>query len=429
MKLNWLFRVKAGALQFTIFVAVLIALLLGALILYAYTFVYMKEQSKGAIENIQLSNIGISHLLEKQDNNADTLKLDFSNNENQSIKIHLSSWGVFEKAFVRSHFRKKVFVKVAILGSLINTEEDPTLILQDTHNPLTVVGKTRIKGNTFLPEQSVKSGYIAGNSYYGKQLIYGSIKKSDLTLPKVNATILKAIPFYLQEYKPLKQNEYINLDSKHKIAVSFKENTKGSYSKSPIVLEENTIRGNVIIKSDTLIRIKNTAFLKDIILVAPIVEIEDGVIGNFQVIASNKITVGKKCTLNYPSALVLYQDNKDKLEVVSNSILENKIFIDEGTVIKGSVLYFQTKETSDFQTQIVLEKDARIKGQVFCNGNFELKGIVSGTVCTKLFIANQAGSIFINHVYNGEIENENIPNFFGGIILENEHKVVMKWLY
>jgi cytoskeletal protein CcmA (bactofilin family) len=294
---------------------------------------------------------------------------------------------------------------------------------------LTIVGKTTIKGNVFLPTQGVKSGYIAGNSYYGNQLIYGSVKNSTTVLPKLNSRTIESVSFYLKDYKPLKPEDYINLESIQRIAVSFKENTKGSYSKNAIVLQNREITGNIIIKSDTLIHVKNTAILKDMILIAPNVEIEDGVVGSFQVIASKRIMVGKKCQLNYPSALVLYQDNTKSPSLVSSTVFENKIFIDSGSIIRGSILYFQTKEISDFQTQIVLEKDSRIKGQVYCNGNFELRGTVSGSVYTKQFMANQAGSVFVNHIYDGVIENENIPAVFGGIILENGPKTVMKWLY
>jgi cytoskeletal protein CcmA (bactofilin family) len=427
--LKWDLKLKSGALQFTVFISVLIALLLSALILYAYTFIYMKEQSKGAIENIQLSEIGIEHLLEQQELSTDTLNIDFIKNENQNLKVHLSPWGIFEKGFVVCQFRKKIFKKIAIIGTLTNSEVSPTLFLQNTQNPLTVVGRTTIRGNVFLPAQGIKTGYIAGNSYYGSQLVYGTVKNSTSSLPKLNQDILESLLVYLKDYKPLKSEDYINLETNQSIAVSFKEKTKGSYSKNIIVLENREITGNVIIKSDTLIRVKNTALLKDIILIAPNIEIEDGAAGHFQAIASKRITVGKMCSLNYPSALVLYQDNKTGPSLVSKTAFENKIFIDSGSTIRGSVLYYQTKEASDFQTQIVLEKDARIKGQVYCNGNFEIKGTVSGSVYAKQFIANQAGSIFVNHIYDGMIENENIPIVSGGVILENESKTIIKWLY
>lgn len=424
-------KIRSSALQFTVFIAVLIALLLAGLVLYAYTFIYMKEQSKGAIENIQIADIGIQSLLEQQELNTDTVQIDFIKKENQSIKTNLSQWGVFQKGIAITQFRKKKFTKTALIGSLIIADKSPTLFLQETHNALTVVGSTKIQGIAYLPTQGVNSGYIGGNSYYGSQLIYGKIEKSSSELPKPEKTFLDAVIFYLKEYKIENQKDYINLNSGNRITNSFKEKTKGFYSENAITLENKIIAGNIIIKSETIIKVRKTALLKDIILIAPIIEIEDETIGNFQAIASKKITLGKKCNLNYPSALLLFQDNKN--DIIDNNnynnLSENKIFIDAESILKGCVTYIQTKETSDFQTQIILEKDSKIKGQVYCNGNLEIKGTVSGSIYTKQFVANQAGSIFMNHVYNATIENESVPAIYGGLILEKEPKTVLKWLY
>ena len=422
-------KLKSGALQFTVFIAVLIALLLAGLILYAYTFIYMKEQSKGAIENIQFADIGIQSLLEQKELSLDTAQIDFIKKENQSIKTNLSQWGIFQKGIVVTQFRKKKFTKTAIIGSLINADLSPTLFLKETHNALTVVGTTSIRGIAYLPTQGVNSGYIAGNSYYGSQLIYGSIKKSTAELPKPEKTVLEALDNYIKTYKIETQQDYIDLNASSGIINSFKSRTKGYYSQNPIVLENKIISGNIIIKSETSIKIKKTALLTDVILIAPIIEIEDETTGSFQAVASKKITMGKKCNLIYPSALVLSQDNKNSANEISTIPFDNQIFIDAGSTVRGTVCYLQTKEIADFQTQIVLEKEAKIKGQVYCNGNFEIKGTVSGSVYTKQFVANQSGSIFMNHVYNATIENENVPKFYGGVILEQEPKTVLKWLY
>ncbi|WP_281228741.1 hypothetical protein [Flavobacterium aquiphilum] len=424
-------KIKSGALQFTVFIAVLIALLLSGLILYAYTFIYMKEQSKGAIENIQIADIGIQSLLEQKELSTDTLQIDFLRKENQTIKTHLSRWGVFQKGVTTTQFRKKKFTKTAIIGSVITADKSPTLYLQETRNPLTVVGKTKIQGIAYLPIQGVHSGYIDGNSYYGSQLIYGRVEKSTSELPKTEKSFIATLNFYLKEYKINHSEDYINLNSSSRITNSFKEKTKGFYSENAITIENKTITGNIIIKSETSIKIKKTALLKDLILIAPIIEIEDETNGCFQAIASKRITLGKKCNLAYPSALLLFQDNKssDGGNSNFNSLPKNQIFIDTGSNLKGTITYLQTKETPDFQTQIVLEKDSKIKGQVYCNGNFEIKGTVSGSVYTKQFVANQSGSIFMNHVYNATIENQNIPEVYGGIILEQEPKTVLKWLY
>lgn len=422
-------KLKSGALQFTVFIAVLIALLLAGLILYAYTFIYMKEQSKGAIENIQFADIGMQSLLEQKELSLDTAQIDFIKKENQSIKTNLSQWGIFQKGIVVTQFRKKKFTKTAIIGSLINADLSPTLFLKETHNALTVVGTTSIRGIAYLPTQGVNSGYIAGNSYYGSQLIYGSIKKSTAELPKPEKTVLETLANYFKTYKIEIQQDYIDLNASSRIINSFKSRTKGYYSQNPIVLENKIISGNIIIKSETSIKIKKTALLTDVIIIAPIIEIEDETVGNFQALASKKITMGKKCNLSYPSALVLSQDNKNTANEISTIPFDNQIFIDAGSIVRGTVCYLQTKEIADFQTQIVLEKEAKIKGQVYCNGNFEIKGTVSGSVYTKQFVANQSGSIFMNHVYNATIENENVPKFYGGIILEQEPKTVLKWLY
>lgn len=429
MKIQLNHKLKSGALQFTVFVAVLIALLLSGLILYAYTFGYMKEQSKAAIENIQLSDTAIAYLLEQSEISKDTLTIDFINKEKQTVKVQVSPWGIFEKAVAVTQHRKKIFTKLAIIGSTSSAANSPTLFLQEILNPLSLVGNTKIKGTAYLPSQGVKSGYIAGNSYYGSQLIYGKIERSASELPQLHKKTLDQLAFYNNEYKPRKQEENINLEATRRLVNSFKARTKNVYSKDVLVLKDVTFTGNIVIKSDTLIIIKKTAFLKDLIVIAPIIEIESGTTGNFQALATKRITVGKDCTLNYPSALVLYQDNKLPKINISNIPFDNQIFIDAASIIKGSVCYLQTKTESDYNAQIVLEKQSRIKGQVYCNGNFELKGTVSGSVYTKQFIANQAGSIFINHIYEGTIENENVPAFFGGIVFEKERKTVMKWLY
>jgi cytoskeletal protein CcmA (bactofilin family) len=422
-------KLTSGALQFTVFIAILIALLLGGLVLYAQTFLYFKEQSKATIDNIHFSNTGINYLLKQNELNTDTIALNFSEKNNQSIQGHISQWGIFIKAYVKSQHRKKVFIKSALAGGSMDTETTPTLFLQETYNPVSVVGNTKIKGVAYLPSQGIKTGYIGGQSYYGSQLVYGKIEKSELKLPNLEKKYLEQLKLYSENSKPINNDEFVNINSRKKILNSFEKKTIYIYSNRLLNIDDVAISGNVIIKSDTLIRVKKTAQLKDVIIIAPIVEIEDETSGCFQVMARKKILVGKKCSLSYPSALVLLQDNRN-INNQSNQKYDNQIFIDKESNIKGCVCYFQTKEIlSDFNTQIVLEEKSSIKGQVYCEGSFELKGTVSGSVFTRQFIANQLGSIFVNHIYNGVIENDNIPKIYSGLIYENHTKVVMKWLY
>jgi cytoskeletal protein CcmA (bactofilin family) len=245
-------------------------------------------------------------------------------------------------------------------------------------------------------------------------------------LPKINQQILKGLFVYLKSYRAAND---INLSLHPSTSNSFEKKTKGFFSSRKISLEDCSVTGNVIIQSDTLIIVKKSAHLKDIILIAPAVVIEDYCTGNFQVIASKSIRMGKMCKLSYPSSLILAQDNKETSDIPIQQPYENKITIDSETILKGVVCYIQTNDAPDFKTQLVLEKHAQIKGEVYCQGNFELKGTVSGAVFTRKFVSNMAGSIFVNHIYSGTIENETVPDIYSGILLEDDKKTVTQWLY
>ena len=421
-------KLRSGALQFTVFIGLLIALLLGALVLYAYTFYYMKEQAKGTVAMIQLSNFGIDYVIAAPIVSSDTLQVSLLEEDNKRIQVQLAPWGVFEKAHSKAHFRNKHFVKTAIIGGKFSAETTPVLYLQETQNGLSLVGTTAIKGVAFLPSQGVKTGYIAGNSFYGAKLIDGATEKSKTSLPPLSKNVLASLD-ELFKTNPSEQQEMGAVNLVKASVHSFVAATTYWTSKNPIVIENVSVTGNVVIKSAQQINVKASAHLKDVILVAPTVIIEEGTKGVFQVMASKQITVHKNCELSYPSSLVLYQEALDTSQRNTPNSTINQIFIDSGALIRGVVLYYNKKEVSNFDTAIKIESRATVKGQVYCNGNIDLQGSVSGTVLTKQFLANQGGSIYVNHIYNGKINNDALPTTYGGLLFEQQPKTIMKWLY
>jgi hypothetical protein len=177
-----------------------------------------------------------------------------------------------------------------------------------------------------------------------------------------------------------------------------------------------------------MITVRNTAILRDVILSAPVIIIEDGVKGNFQAIADTTIKVGRDCLLSYPSALVLME--KESRPEVSDDEFDNKIFINTGSDLRGSICYFDRKEQErDFKANIFINAGS-LKGEIYNEGNLELKASsVVGTVYTKNLVTNERGTTFVNHLYNSSIDSELLPQDFGGILFENQSKSVMKWLY
>lgn len=412
-------RIFSGALQFAIYTAAVVALLLFGLILYLHTFSFFGQQINSNNTNIKATDKGFSTVLKENQIVNDTLIIPSFEDSFQITKAISDYWGIFQKTKIVTSKNNKKFQKVALIGSHFEHQDRKTLYLKDLFKPLVVVGNTRIEGIASLAEQGIRPGNIAGNSYYGNQLIYGRIERSSDKLPELNNSFYENIDYLLKYKKPNKNNDYLEINLKN--VNSFFDTTKWLYSNSILTIQDEFI-GNIIIKSDTLIRITNTSKLKDIVLIAPTVIIEDNVSGTFQVIASNRIKVGKNVVLNYPSSLILKKDKIDNEK-------DNMLFIDENSIVKGIVCYVTPNLVSNFSTELFCSEKSTLLGEVYCDGNFELKGSVIGSVYTHQFISNTSGTLFINHLYNASLSSNKLPDYYSGLLFENQSKSIMKWLY
>ncbi len=157
----------------------------------------------------------------------DTAKIISPPNKNTGIKLFLipvllSSESIASLAAVLIPFPKRSvaravkiqsgYVKTAIIGGKFSTETTPVLYLQETQNGLSLVGTTAIKGVVFLPSQGVKTGYIAGNSFYGAKLIDGATEKSKTSLPPLSKNVLASLD-ELFKTNPSEQQETVTVNS------------------------------------------------------------------------------------------------------------------------------------------------------------------------------------------------------------------------
>ncbi len=420
-------KLKAGALQYTIFIAVVIALLIFAFISLTFTQQHFKAKASNYLQTIHHANLGVHHTLTEQIVYDKPVEVQLSEQSEATTTIEKKHWGIFDRLTTTASIKKETFIKNSLLGGFLTMR--PALYLQNNNQPLVVVGDTRIEGKVFLPKQGAKRGTIAGNSYAGSQLIYGSTEISRTALPQVkNRKYIKQLTqgnLSSESAASLELVEHVTLIN------SFTNPTQLFYSSTAIDLRLVKLTGNISIRSSSKIRVYASAELTDVLLIAPKIEILDKVEGNFQAFATKNITLGKNCKLNYPSALVLYE--KDK-KVISNQPNNqdkeiDQIMIDSGSEIRGIVAYLSDNKMNTFKPQIVLEDDTYITGEVFCNQNIELKGTVKGSVYTKQFIANQFGSIYQNHIYNGKILSKNFPKQYCGLAFEKNSTKVVKWLY
>jgi len=417
-------KLKGGALQLTLFIIVVIALLLAAFVLIINVHDRFEVQTQFVKKTIENSNQGIRYAI---NNDFKTITLKSDDNDYSKTMLSKTNWGIFEKVISTSILKTNQINKIALLGAKQPEFKRSALYIEENNKPLVVVGNTRIKGLTYLPKRGIKAGTIAGQSYYGSQLIYGNTAQSS-DLPELNNSIL----IYLKQLKKIgsgiPQDAFLSINRTKKYQNSFLKPTKFIISNGVINLSEAQLIGNIVVKSKTKIYVSDSSQLNDVLLIAPEVIIKSNVKGAFQAIASKKITVEPHVTLEYPSALVLLSDQQG--EISSNLAKQDPLItIGRNSKIKGSIVSITPKTVTNFKPQIFIDTNSTIMGEVYCNENIELLGTVKGSVFTANFVANQKGSIYQNHLYNATIDISALNSNYSGLLFENSKKSVAKWLY
>ena len=415
-------KIKAGAIQYVLVISVVIIIVLFAFISLVYTQKKIQLKSLLFKEAIEATYMGFNYLKTNSIPFNTNTKISFTDYDFEQTEISKKPWGIFDIGIARTTLKKETFLKVALLGN--KNKGGKALYLAENNQALVLVGDTNIKGDVVLPKRGVKTGTIAGTSYYGTKLIDGNIKKNANNLPKIqNIAYLKQ----LLKALPTEAIEYISLEDNMSLNQSFTENTLVYKTSENLSLKDIQLRGNIVIISTAAITVYPSAILEDVLVIAPTVTLEKNVNGNFQVFASKSIHLKKGVQLQYPSSLVLLQKEVSKA-INSNRNKIHGIKIDNNALVKGPVLFYSDDKKNGYGTQILIEENAQVIGEVYCTKNLELRGKVAGVVYTNNFIAKEAGSIYNNHLYNAEINSSNISKKYNGLYIDIENKQVAKWV-
>ena len=421
-----LFKIKAGALQFSIFVTVIIAIILASFIILIHTHKRFIVQTKFVVETIDNTNKGIDYVLNHNINLNETHNINLQDEDYKTLNAERNHWGVFEKISITSKIKTNTFTKTALIGASQPKKNRLALYLEDQNKPLVVVGNTKIQGLAYLPKQGIRTGNISGHSYYGNRLIYGPTRISN-SLPKIQNEITKQIKTINKDINNIRPNLFLDINKTKSHQNSFLNPLKVIYSLNDINLSGVSLIGHIIIQSKTKIVVESSSNLKDVILIAPTVEIKDRVKGVFQIISRKKITIGKHCSLNYPSAIVLIEN---KLSTASSKKNEdNQIIINKSSNIKGAIVFLGNTKLRNYNPQVIINENSKIEGEIYCNQNLELKGDVNGSVYTSNFLAKQSGSVYQNHIYNGTISTDKLAQEYVGLLFKDSKKSIIKWLY
>ena len=419
----WNRKIPAGALQFVLFIGVVIAILLLSFVLVSHTHGHFQKKTDSTIEVIRAADLALQKSFSETVEKGQTKNISLDNLLGIETEVSSTLWGLLELRKVKAKKASYTFEKLAFTGH--SDDQRPALYLKDNQRPLVLAGRTRIQGTAYLPERGVKMGNIHGNSYSAPQLIYGEKKQSQGELPQLSKNI-KGQMDLLSKTSFVPHGEVIRLKRDMVLKNSFKEGTKVIQG-DIIELGNITLKGNIIVRASHSIRVKASSNLRDILLLAPTIQIEDRTKGSFQAVANTSIRIGKGAELAYPTVLALKTVGHDDAR---NQSPEPNILLDSNAQVRGIVLYEDTSEPNRFKPHIKIEEHAKVYGEVYSTQNVELIGSIYGSLTTAGFVAVENGNIYQNHIYNGRINSGLLPMEYAGLTYQNTvSNQVAKWVY
>lgn len=415
-------KIRAGALQFVLLIGTLISVLLLTFVLLHQTHSLFVKKTAKTIEVIQKADLGLQLALQQEMALNDSVSLSMESGDGIALTAVKTYWGVFEKYTMVSQFGKTRFVKTALVGG--GVEEDfSALYIKDNNRPMIVAGKSKISGDAHVPQQGIRQGTIRGQFHQFGSPVYGRLKTSSSTLPALNSGLRTHMKQLIaQEMGGFGQN---TIRFSRGLAYSNSFGSPTQYLQGDVIrLSGTDLRGNIVVKASQQIIVGRDSYLKDVVLVAPQITIENGFKGSLQAIATHGILVGEGVMLEYPSALVVERGSRPNPKEQCKA----NITIAKGTEIGGVIAYFENSEERNYFPQITIAEKVLVQGEIYCEKNLELKGNVIGNVTTDAFVALENGSVYQNHLFQGTINATLIPEPYAGL-LYNTKKAVAKWLY
>jgi len=346
---------------------------------------------------------------------------DLFGEKRDSVEMSSGNWGMLSYISVKAFSGDRSRSKSALMGPLLHSKEEYAIYLANSNKTFSLCGNTLIKGKCFIPESGVKRIHIDGIDFMGDQLIEGDQEKSTSALPEIRKEFTDHVASYLQGKFDDKDSVMIFTGDSVKVLRSFRERTLVMKNSGPMVLENIEYRGKIIIQASGWVEIKNTAILEDIVIMAPVIFIDEGFKGSGQFFASDSLMTGNDCKFLYPSVLAVI-GIKDTASAMLN--------LGEGSKVMGAVFNYQQKQAVNNRNLLSLSKDSEVYGQVYSNGLLEIKGSVYGSVVCEKFILRTNSSIYENHLLDATVDISKLPEGFIGVSLlkENKDLDILKWL-
>ena len=407
---------KASALYIVIIISTVIAIFSASLIAtaYFYRLEYQKTLRYNRLHANLKSGIALALAEKYEADGENTISL--FGQEEDSVSINKEYWGVFDALTVKS-YKLTDTLKKAFLMAVKDSVDRAAIYLADEDRPLSVSGSTRITGDVYLPKAGIKQAYVEGKPYSGKELVYGAIKNSERKLPTLTQARLAEIKKWLSDSSGMEMKLRDSLSQSFYQPFALIRLPKKNAS------IEGRLSGKIIVVCDTTISIKRTASLRDIIIYAPAIVVEEGFRGSCQLFARDSIVAGKNCAFDYPSCMGVIKPEDSKIQA--------KVVLGGRTKFNGILFSWEGNRT-ELQTMVSLGKESYTSGEVYSSGYIKMEKplTVEGKVSCNRFIIHTPTTLYENYLIDININRNKRSRYYLSSPLLNAKgdKSVLKWL-
>jgi hypothetical protein len=415
---------KASSLYIVIIVALVIGIICSALITAAYFYRAQYQLQFQYARLLNNSNSGVQILLNTTDSSYRAPQgLSLSDNHADSIILQKYPWGVFDIGVVKTFSHRDTLWRIFSVANTIDSAKWQAVYLIDEDRPLSLSGKTNLRGDAGLPKAGVKTAYLDNQSYTGGEpLVKGHIRNSEKQLPPLAGPRLDLIRRLFRR-SPETSREPAPQPG---VSRSFRLSTRVIRLNGLTTLQNTRLSGNLIMYSDTTLIIDSTASLQDVIVVAKAIQVKSGFHGHCQLYATDSLSVGSDCHFTYPSCLALFRDT------AAVTGLPGRINLGERSSVEGLVFTYE-KQPGKLPPVISLARNAVISGQIYSQGILSLKDGVSirGGVMTTRFLYQNGFTAYENYLINANIDITALSRYYLSSPLSpsagaNQH--ILQWL-
>lgn len=404
--------VKGGALYYAIFISFIVTLLGGLLTMN----VMLHNVSDTEMLNAQRYERNISSALILISEKPDILKMDgyvnidLYGDDLDKVSAFTYRWGGYQLLKIDSGEEKRKISCIALFGKDISGNEKIALDLSDKGQALSLSGHTIIKGDCRLPKSGLRKAYIDGRSFSGSTLVDGKISASKPELISTGKFLKKNLDCIKDP--SASYDSIVNISSFPLIDTmrnSFFNKTLQLYSQNWIMIDAETIEGNIRIVSQKGVTISGSAKTSEIIVCAPKIETGENFCGNLQLFATDSIIIKKGARFLFPSVIAI-PETSNKLALIN---------IEENCIISGDI-FLGSNTLANNHDECRINKGSVLTGTVYCDGNLQLNGTIHGRVITKGFVLRTSGSIYENHLLDATIDVSLLPPMYSSAFSQDQ---------